>query len=98
MPRKVSCKICNNPVAKIIKLLNVIIVNSHFTSHSIKLTLKLTSTSQKKAAPDIVFLPQVKIFPFSNFNEDNFHKTVHGKKVKFLTIKKTKTNKYLLKN
>ena len=29
-----------------------------------------------------------KIFPFSNLNEDNFHKTVHGKKLKFLTIKK----------
>ena len=41
-----------------------------------------------------------KIFPFSNLNEDDFHKTIHGKKVSFSQSQKkeTKTSKYLLKN
>ena len=39
MSAKFLCKICNNPVAKIIKLLNVIIVDYGFTSNAIKLTL-----------------------------------------------------------
>ena len=64
-----------------------------FTSNAIKLTLKLTNTSKKKAVPDIVFLAHTKYFLFQNLNEDGFHKTIHGKKVKFLTITKKKRNK-----
>ena len=51
-----------------------------FTLNAIKLTLKLTNTSNIPCSS--------KIFPFSNLNEDDFHKTIHGKKVKFLTITK----------
>ena len=70
---------------KIIKLLNVIIVNYGFISNAIKLTLKLTNTSKKKTKY---------IFPFSNLNKDNFDKTIHGKKVKILTrTKKRNQNK-----
>ena len=37
------------------------------------------------------------MFPFSNLNEDYFHKTIHDKKVKFLTItKKKKPNGQIL--
>ena len=75
-----------------VKLLNVIIVDYGFISNAIKLTLKLTYTSRKKVVPGIVFLAEAKIFPFSNLNEDDFHKTIHGKKVKFLTIAKKKRN------
>ena len=35
----------------------------------------------------IVFLAQGK-FPFPNLKEDNFYKTILGKKIKFLTITK----------
>ena len=76
-----------------VKLLNVIIVDYGFISNAIKLTLKRTYTSKKKVVPGIVFLAEAKIFPFSNLNEDDFHKTIHSKKVKFLTIAKKKKPK-----
>ena len=45
-------------------MLNVIIVDYGFISNAIKLTLKLTNTSKKKAVPGIVFLAQPKYFLF----------------------------------
>ena len=45
-------------------MLHVIIVDYGFKSNAIKLTLKLTNTSKKKAVPDIVFLAQAKYFLF----------------------------------
>ena len=64
MPAKFPCKICKNPQRKIINLLNVIIVDYGYIRNAIKLTLKLTNTSKKKAVPDIVFLAQAKYFLF----------------------------------
>ena len=68
----------------------MIIVDYGFTSNVIKLTLKLTNSFKKKAVSGIVFLAQAKKFLFSNLNENNFHKTIHGKEIKFLTITKKK--------
>ena len=55
MSAKFLCKICNNPVAK-----NHIAAECDncglFISNAIKLTLKLTNTSKKKAVPGIIFL------------------------------------------
>ena len=54
----------------------VTIVDYGFISNAVKLTLKLTNTSKKKAVPGIAFLAQAKYFLyFSNLNEDHFHKT-----------------------
>ena len=49
---------------KIIKLLNVIIVDYGFISDAIKLTLKLTNIFKKKSMHGIVFLAQAKYFLF----------------------------------
>ena len=67
----------------------MIIVDYGFTSNAVKLTLKLTNTSKKKAVW-YCFSCSDKIFPFSNLSEDNFRKTIHDKEVKFLTITKTR--------
>ena len=58
----------------------MIIVDCGFISNAIKLTLKLTNASKKKAAPGIVFLAQAKYFLFANLHENDFHKTIHGRK------------------
>ena len=65
-PKFTKYKICNNPVAKNHKAVavNVIIVNYGFTSNSVKLTLKLTSTFKNKAVPGIAFLALAKYFLF----------------------------------
>ena len=60
-------KIVNNPVAKNHKAVesdNSLIVDYGFISNAIKLTLKLTSISKKKAVHGIVFLGQAKYFLF----------------------------------
>ena len=57
MPAKFPCKICNNPGAKNHKAVG-------FISNAIKLTLKLTNISKKKAVHGIVFLAQTKHFLF----------------------------------
>ena len=98
MPAIFPCKTCNNPVAKDGKAVEC--DNCGLWVHIKCNKLKLTNTSKKKVVPGIVFLAEAKIFPFPNLNEDDFHKTIHGKKVKFLTIakkKETKMSKYLLK-
>ena len=48
------------------KLLNVIIVDYGFISNAIKLTIKLTNTSEKKVVPGIVFLARTKYFLFQS--------------------------------
>ena len=70
----------------------MIIVDYGLISNAIKLTPKLTNISKKEAVHGIAFLAQAIHF-LSNLNEDNFNKTIHGKKVKFLTIIKKKKTK-----
>ena len=90
MPAKFPCKICNNHVVKNHKAaecdnckLWVHIKCNKINTQTYKY-LKLTNTSKKKTKY---------IFPFSNFNKDNFDKTIHGKKVKILTRTKKKKPK-----
>ena len=75
----------------------MIIVDYGFISNAINLTLKLTNISKKKAVHGIAFLAQAIYFLFQTWNEGDFHKTIHGKKVKFLTItKKRNQNEQIL--
>ena len=91
MPAKFPCKICNNPVVK-----------NHKPVECDKCGLWVQTYKhlQKESCAWYCISCSSKIFPFSNLNEDHFHKTIHAKKVPFLTITKNRNqmSKHLLKN
>ena len=90
MPAKFPCKICNSPVAKNRKAVEC--DNCGLWVH-IKCNNINTETYkylQKESCAWYCISCSSKIFPFSNLNEDDFHKTIHGKKVPFLTITKNR--------
>ena len=92
MPAKFPCKICNNPVAKNHKAVEY---NCGLWVHikCNKINTQTYKYLQKESCAWYCISCSSKIFPFSNLNEDDFHKTIHGKKVKFLTIAKKKKPK-----
>ena len=99
MPAKFPCKICHNPVAKNHKVVECdsglwVPIKCN------KINTQMYKYPQKESCTWYCISCSSKIFLFSNLNEDDFHKTIHGKEVKLLTItkKETKTSKYLLKN
>ena len=91
MPAKFPCKICNNPVAKNHK---AVCDNCGLWIHikCNKINAQTYKYLQKESCVWYCIPCSSKIFPFSNLNEDDFHKTIHGKKVKFLTITKKERN------
>ena len=92
MPAKFPCKICNNPVAKNHKAVECDNCGLWVHIKCNKINTQTYKYLQKESCAWYCIPCSSKIFPFSNLNEDDFHKTIHGKKVKFLTITKKKRN------
>ena len=74
MPAKFPCKICNNPVAKNNKAVECDNCGLWVHIKCNKINTQTYKYLQKESCAS-------KIFPFSNLNENAFHKTIHGKKV-----------------
>ena len=97
MPAKFPCKICNNRVAKNHKAVEC--NNSGLRVHikCNKINTQTYKYLQKESCAWYCVSCSGKIFHFSNLNKDDFHKTIHGKEVKFLTIiKKRNQNEQIL--
>ena len=90
MPAKFPCKICNNPVAKSHEAVECDNCGLWIHIKCNKINTQTYKYLQKESCAWYYISCSSKIFPFSNLNEDDFHKTIHGKKVKFLTITKKK--------
>ena len=86
MPAKFPCKICNNPVAENHKAVECDNCGLWIHIKCNKINAQTYKYLQKESCAWYYISCSGKIFPFSNLNEDDFHKTIHGKKVKFLTI------------
>ena len=100
MPAIFPCKTCNNPVTKDGKAVECDNCGLRIHIKCNKINTQTFKYLQKESCAWYCVSCSSKIFPFSNLNEDDFHKIIHGKKVKFLTItkkKETKMSKYLLK-
>ena len=97
MPAKFPCKICDNPVAKNHKAIECDNCGLWVHIKCNKINTQTYKYLQKESCAWYCISCSSKIFPFSNLNEDDFHKTIHGKKVKFLTIaKKRNQNEQIL--
>ena len=90
MPAKFPCKICNNPVAKNHKAVECDNCGLWVHIKCNKINTQTYKYLQKESCAWYCISCSSKIFPFSNLNEDDFHKTIHGKKVPFLTITKNR--------
>ena len=90
MPAKFPCKICNNPVAKNHKAVECDNCGLWVHIKCNKINTQTYKYLQKESCAWYCISCSSKIFPFSNLNEDDFHKTIHGKKVLFLTITKNR--------
>ena len=90
MPAIFPCKTCNNPVAKDGKAVECDNCGLWIHIKCNKINTQTYKYLQKESCAWYCFSCSTKIFPFSNLNEDDFHKTIHGKKVPFLTITKNR--------
>ena len=99
MPAKFPCKICNNPVAKNHKAVECDNCGLWVHIKCNKINTQTYKYLQKESCAWYCISCSSKIFPFSNLNEDDFHKTIHGKKVKFLikTKKRNQNEQILIK-
>ena len=88
MPAKFPCKICNNPATKNHKAVECDNCGLLVHLKCNKINSQTYKYLQKESYTWYCIPWSSKIFPFSNLNEDEFHKTIYGKKVKFLTITK----------
>ena len=99
MPAKFPCKVFNNPVGKNHKAVECDNCGSWVHIKCNKINTQTYKCLQKESCAWYCISWSSKIFPFSNLNEDDFHKTTHGREVKFLTItkkKKRNQNKQIL--
>ena len=97
MSAKFPCKICNNPVAKNRKAVDCDNCGLWIHIKCNKIDTQTDKYLQKESCAQYCISCSSNIFPFSNLNEYDFHKTIHGKKVKFLIItKKRNQNKQIL--
>ena len=94
---KFPCKMCNNPVAKNYKAVECDNCGLWVHIKCNKVNTQTYKYLQKQSCAWYCIPWSSKIFRFSNLNEDKFHKTIHGKKVKFVTItKKSNQNEQIL--
>ena len=90
MLAKFPCKICNNPVAKNHKAVEFDNCGLWVRIKCNKINTQTYTCLQKESCVWYCISCSSKMLPFSNLNEEDFHKTIHGKKVPFLTITKNR--------
>ena len=95
MPAKFPCKICDNLVAKNHEAIECGNCGLWVHIKCNKINTQTYKYLQKESCAWYCISCSSKIFPFSNLNEDNFHKTIHGKKVAH-NGKKRNQNKQIL--
>ena len=81
MSAKFPCKICNNPVAKNHKAVACDNCGLWIHIKCNKINTQTYKYLQKESCAWYCISCSSKIFPFSNLNEDHFHKTgysIHG--------------------
>ena len=91
MPTKYPCNICNNPVAKNHKAIQCDKCQLwvHITCN--KINLQRYNLLIEDESTWYCISCSKDLYPFSSLNDSEFHKTIQGKKIKFLTVAKKRS-------
>ena len=92
MPAKFPYKICENPVAKNHKAIQC--DKCHLWVH-IKCNKINTQTYSLLERDEITWYCiscSIDLFPFSSLNDNHFHTTIQGKKIKFISVNKKRSS------